>query len=130
MEQRRAIKACGTIIAEGRYLADQASEMAKRTIPDAVKQQVEAIVDRFNREVICDSRRFYVARVRREIEGRQRTHYAQAAQYLSIVRDLYWQLGDEKAGVDLISGIRDEFRPGTRRLGRLHARRCSGRAGR
>lgn len=52
----------------------------------------------------------YVAYARREIDRRTRGNYAQAAAYLSIVRDLYRQLGDEKSWQELIRGIREEFR--------------------
>lgn len=38
--------------------------MAKQSIPDEIRKQVDATVDRFNREVIRDSRRFFVTRYR------------------------------------------------------------------
>jgi uncharacterized Zn finger protein len=52
----------------------------------------------------------YVDYARREINARNRNHYAQAARYLAIVRELYQQLGDEDAWRGTISGIRGEFR--------------------
>jgi uncharacterized Zn finger protein len=47
---------------------------------------------------------------RRQIEGRSRGHYHQAAAYLSVVRDLYQKIGDENSWRELIQGIREEFR--------------------
>jgi uncharacterized Zn finger protein len=52
----------------------------------------------------------YVDYARREINARNRNHYAQAAIYLAVVRDLYQPLDDEQAWRGLISGIREEFR--------------------
>ncbi len=52
----------------------------------------------------------YVTCARRAIDRRDRGSYAQAAVYLSFVRDLYRQLGDEKSWQELIRGIREEFR--------------------
>ena len=52
----------------------------------------------------------YVDHARYEIGRRNREHYAQAAAYLTIVRDLYLQLGDEDAWLGLIGEIREEFR--------------------
>jgi hypothetical protein len=45
-----------------------------------------------------------------EIAGRDRNHYSQAAMYLSAIRNLYRELGDEAAWQALINGIRTEFR--------------------
>jgi uncharacterized Zn finger protein len=52
----------------------------------------------------------YEKYARRSIDGRNRNSYSQAAVYLSIVRDLYRQLNEEKPWQDLIGGIRTEFR--------------------
>lgn len=52
----------------------------------------------------------YVKYARHEIDQRNRGHYAVAARYLAVVRDLYRQLGDEEAWHKLIGGIREEFR--------------------
>lgn len=52
----------------------------------------------------------YMDYAQREIARRNRGSYAQAAIYLTVVRDLYRQLGEEEAWDAVISGIRDEFR--------------------
>lgn len=52
----------------------------------------------------------YVDAARRLIDQRTRSDYAQAAQYLEIVHELYDQLDDEELWLDLIEGIREEFR--------------------
>lgn len=52
----------------------------------------------------------YVKYARHEIDQRNRGHYAVAARYLAVVRDLYQQLGDEEAWHKLIGSIREEFR--------------------
>ncbi|MBP8972641.1 MAG: SWIM zinc finger family protein [Anaerolineae bacterium] len=52
----------------------------------------------------------YVDYARHEINQRSRGHYAVAARYLVVVRDLYRQLGDEETWRKLIGGIREEFR--------------------
>lgn len=52
----------------------------------------------------------YMDYARREINARDRNHYAQAARYLAVVRDLYRQIDDEEAWHGVINGIREEFR--------------------
>jgi uncharacterized Zn finger protein len=52
----------------------------------------------------------YVDYARCEIDRRSRGNYAQAAVYLTVVRDLYRQLDDEEAWPEVISAIREEFR--------------------
>jgi uncharacterized Zn finger protein len=51
----------------------------------------------------------YVDHARNQIAQRTRGHYAQAAEYVTVVRDLYLELGDEEAWLSLIEGIRAEF---------------------
>jgi uncharacterized Zn finger protein len=52
----------------------------------------------------------YISHARRAINHRHRESYAQAATYLSIVRDLYLEMDEEDAWFDLIERIRDEFK--------------------
>ena len=52
----------------------------------------------------------YMDYARREINARDRNHYAQAARYLAVVRDLYRQIDDEETWRGVINGIREEFR--------------------
>jgi hypothetical protein len=52
----------------------------------------------------------YVQQARANITRRQRQHYAQAAQLLKEVRELYQQLQDEQGWRDFIKGIRAEFK--------------------
>jgi uncharacterized Zn finger protein len=52
----------------------------------------------------------YLKHARRQIEGRSRQHYQVATDYLSVVRDLHRELGEEAAWEDLIAGIREEFK--------------------
>jgi uncharacterized Zn finger protein len=52
----------------------------------------------------------YIAYARREINARDRNHYAQAVRYLAVVRDLYRQIDDEQAWRGVINGICEEFR--------------------
>ncbi len=52
----------------------------------------------------------YMDYARREINARDRNHYAQAARYLAVVRDLYRQIDDEETWRGVISRIREEFR--------------------
>jgi hypothetical protein len=52
----------------------------------------------------------YMDYARREINARSRNHYAQAARYLAVARDLYRQSADETAWRSVISEIREGFR--------------------
>jgi uncharacterized Zn finger protein len=52
----------------------------------------------------------YVKAARQQIDQRNRKHYAQAAQLLKVVRNLYLRLNDEAGWQQTISGIRQEFR--------------------
>ena len=52
----------------------------------------------------------YVQSARQAIERRGREQYQVAADYLTVVRDLYRQIGDMDAWEELITGIRTEFR--------------------
>ena len=52
----------------------------------------------------------YMDYARREINARDRNHYAQAARYLAVMRDLYQQIDDMEAWRGVINGIREEFR--------------------
>ncbi len=99
------------------YLCDQEWDAAWDTLAQ-VWQRSGARVTSLDFEVAKRSRHarprraipIYVDYARREIGQRTRANYAQAAAYLSVVRDLYRQLGDEKSWQALIRGIREEFR--------------------
>ncbi len=52
----------------------------------------------------------YIKYARAEINQRSRDHYQSAAQLLSVVRNLYSQIGDETSWEDLIAGVRAEFK--------------------
>lgn len=53
----------------------------------------------------------YIKEARYQIGLRQRTYYAEAAEYLTVVRNLYLQyVKDEEAWLELIQGIRQEFK--------------------
>jgi uncharacterized Zn finger protein len=52
----------------------------------------------------------YVKYAREQINQRSRKNYAMAASYLAVVRELYTQLNNEAAWIELIAGIRAEFR--------------------
>lgn len=52
----------------------------------------------------------YIAFAGQEIDQRSRDHYAQAAEYLSVVRDLYLELDEPDNWRGLIDGLREEFR--------------------
>ncbi len=52
----------------------------------------------------------YMDYARREINARNRNHYAQAARHLAVVRDLYRAIEDEETWHGVISRIREEFR--------------------
>lgn len=98
------------------YLHDQEWDAAWDTLERVPRRSLQGVPLDF--EVAKRSRQarpqkaipIYVAYARREIDRRNRGSYAQAAVYLSVVRDLYRQLGDEKSWQELIRGIREEFR--------------------
>ncbi len=52
----------------------------------------------------------YIARARAEIGMRSRDYYAQAARHLTIVRELYKDIGEEETWAKWIAELREEFR--------------------
>jgi uncharacterized Zn finger protein len=102
------------------YLHDQEWDMAWDTLARQPQRSPKGWMNwsRLDFEVAERSRHtrpqkaipVYVDYARREINARNRNHYAQAARYLAVVRELYRQLGDEDAWRGLIGGIRGEFR--------------------
>jgi uncharacterized Zn finger protein len=75
-------------------------------------QVAEAAVKDYPREAI----RLFEEQAERLIDGRSRGAYADAAQYLLRIRELYRRLGDEAGWTECISGLRDRHR----RLRALH----------
>lgn len=102
------------------YLHDQEWDMAWDTLARQPQRSPKGWMNwsRLDIEVAERSRHarpqkaipVYVDYARRAIGGRNRNHYAQAARYLTVVGELYRQLGDEDAWRGLIGGIRGEFR--------------------
>lgn len=102
------------------YLHDQAWDLAWDTLARQPQRSPQGWMNwsRLDLEVAERSRHarphqaipVYGDYARREINARNRNHYAQAARYLAVARELYRQLGDKDAWRGLIGGVRDEFR--------------------
>jgi hypothetical protein len=100
------------------YLHDEEWDAAWKTLARTRDLSMHWGMSRLDLEVANRSRHarperalpVYIEAARREIEGRSRDHYAQAAAYLKVVYGLYEQIGDEETWLELIAGLREEFR--------------------
>jgi uncharacterized Zn finger protein len=102
------------------YLDDEAWDLAWKTLDKMKKapgQQAWTINDlEFN--IAQKSRHLYPERalplyqkrIRAKIEQRSRPSYAEAAEMLIVVRDLYFEIEDEEEWLDYFLPLRDEFR--------------------
>ncbi len=100
------------------YLDDEEWDKAWEMVERAREVYMEWTVEALEEEVAARSRHarprkaipIYIARARADIDMRSREYYTEAAHYLTIVRELYKQIGEEKTWEKLIADLRKEFR--------------------